>query len=355
MDQILTSELEFLVEDDEDRVKSRLKKMASTHLSRSTINMEGGKTNVRGTSMTNDASNSLQKNSDRVFERPGKETSMRNGPPAGGDTETNAGDETSMPNSRRVPDRETMLRVLYRLRHLHLRSLRRRLLGLLNYSRSVQRRIVLDSTGFTFQNKSAGQRSSGATQTTSNLAKQEASPNNRPSSYDRCTNPCLDMRHEIHDVPADLVHSAAELMHSDLWAIDGRDDDCEMESGVAYAGHNIVHVLDPSGRRVIYDCALADLEAQEQLFLSVGTDVLRYTEARLASINRQEQTAEMSGTHVAEGTVDDFEGKGESFVSFTTVDRLGVLKDLFEKEVELREACRNIWTRYFWHMTIPCT
>ena len=69
--------------------------------------------------------------------------------------------------------------------------------------------------------------------------------------------------------------------------------------------------------------------------------MLRYAEARLASINRQEQTAEMSGTHVAEGTGDDFEGKGESFVSFTTVDRLGVLKDLFEKEVELREACRK--------------
>ena len=56
------------------------------------------------------------------------------------------------------------------------------------------------------------------------------------------------MRHEIHSVPADLVHSADELMHSDLWAIDGRDNDFEMESDVAYGGQNIVHV-DPSGRQ----------------------------------------------------------------------------------------------------------
>ena len=324
MDQIMLTELECLQDNDGNMVLSRLTRLCNTHSSRccgKTTEMKDKQQRNKQISTLQRLMPSLHDRSEAVFERKIGDKALRKQEEEEEEeeekenvnmTETEEGkqdkDEVER-NSGIVMFRSTLVRILYRQRHLKLRSQRRRLLGLLNYCRSVQRRITMEQLRMHQQQQQQQQQGN-------------TSKNMEAATSERTSHPTLDLQHELHRTPLEpdghMYQQGTEQSR--------RPDEYMTEASTCTFGSDVVHVIDSSGLRVVYDAALSDLEIMEQLLLSVGTRATQELERR-NTLTRGSARASKSASAAA--------------LPDNVVDRCTMLMELFACEVGLKESTRK--------------
>ena len=325
MDQILLTEFECLHDNDGNQVMERLRLLCSSHVARCV-----GKTGAIGSSESGrkaaNHSSGLEKlmptlhdRSEKVFERNiGLENQsnvndlhFENKYQNNNDEDVeekenykNKNESKNSKNSDKGMFRTTLIRIMYRQRHLKLRSQRRRLLGLLNYCRSIQRKLTLD------HHHQPSQKKNNYNNFTDNQKEQKKQNGNRTS------NPSLNLQHELHRTPKDNTttsnnninqtnHTAnTNIMHQ-------REDEYTTEASTCTFGRDVIHVIDSFGVRIIYDASITDLNVMEQLLLSIGTRYIANSEKKRDRFNE------------------------------AVVDRSDVLMDLYNCELQLKDAQRK--------------
>jgi len=85
----------------------------------------------------------------------------------------------------------------------------------------------------------------------------------------------LDLQHELHRTPHELRRNTTTTANGGGGGGSGGSGDLEdeytVDTSASLFGLELVHVVDSSGVRIMYDCSLSDMRVMEQLLLSVGT------------------------------------------------------------------------------------
>jgi len=85
----------------------------------------------------------------------------------------------------------------------------------------------------------------------------------------------LDLQHELHRTPHELRRNTTTTAGGGGSGGSGGGGDLEdeytVDTSASLFGLELVHVVDSSGVRIMYDCSLSDMRVMEQLLLSVGT------------------------------------------------------------------------------------
>ncbi|KAM4694292.1 uncharacterized protein O3C94_004746 [Discoglossus pictus] len=216
-------------------------------------------------------------------------------------------DETEHKNSKDpVMMKGAYLSLLY-LRHLKIRELQRTCLGFLNYFRSIQRTLTIDTCCLT-----------------SNAGSLVSCPGEEAFWVNAAqggsgTPGGLGSHQYMHYTPADFkVHSAQFMEFSE---VDNQNDYYTVEDG-------IVHTRDPRGAFIMYDVALEDLhELQEQLLL-MTTHFIEGDKSFKSSKNESSDADLSEWAHV-------------------NVDRYAVLLDLWTWEAALLENKQQLVDSYY--------
>eukprot|EP00698_Gefionella_okellyi_P023644 TRINITY_DN8133_c0_g1_i2.p1 TRINITY_DN8133_c0_g1~~TRINITY_DN8133_c0_g1_i2.p1 ORF type:complete len:2292 (-),score=619.73 TRINITY_DN8133_c0_g1_i2:5038-11871(-) len=168
----------------------------------------------------------------------------------------------------------------YYLRHAHLRDLRHKMIGILNYLRSVQRRLTIDKFGFAFELEEESDGSGANTERGSSVPAQ----------------------HIAQGDPGMYMAKHADVMS--FRGIQNRDDVYDFtEKGI--------RVRDSFGVYIVYNAALDDMKQLEDEILRLGTHYINKIEQR---------------------TGGDKEAP----------DRVQMLVDAFESEMLYQEAKRKV-------------
>jgi len=182
------------------------------------------------------------------------------------------------------------------LRHLRIRDVRNKCLDILNYFRSVERTLTINSEGLSLE------------------ARQQQQP-----SHSRGL---LDHRH-LFKTPADYVISESEFMQ--YMEVENHDDFYSFNE----EGH--VRVWDPQGVAVVYDVVLDDLLRLERELLTLGSYYIM-----------REGVKTTSSKELDIGTY-----------SHQSVDRFAVLLDLWTAEtqyLELKMKVVNCYLEAYHHV-----
>lgn len=174
------------------------------------------------------------------------------------------------------------LHVLFCLRTLHLRSLKQRILSLLSFFRSIERRMVLDDYGFGFEdpfqfNKDHIVRTVtlGAPSPFAQMQDRKHNTSTHSSSQTRMN--C----HASHLLPTDYQQDPEAFMN--FAGIERRNDAFQWK--IAEDGIKEIVVHDQAGSIILYDAALQDLvEVQKQLLATVS-HAIAYDRARMQNDN----------------------------------------------------------------------
>ncbi|XP_054993058.1 uncharacterized protein CCDC162P [Sorex araneus] len=212
-------------------------------------------------------------------------------------------DDGCAPSDRNpVLRRGTYLSFLY-LRHLRIRELQRICLGILNYFRSVERTLTINTAGLTVV---AGnlvptlEDSSGVNAAKGGLGTLHG----------------LGSDHYVHRTPAEhRVHGTHFMEFSE---VENQDDYYSVEAGC-------IHTQDPQGVYVIYDQALRDLQELETELLLIAS---HYIEKEKGHKSDSASAAVGKWAHAE-------------------VDRFAVLTDLWTWEAALLEKKRQLLDCYF--------
>ncbi|XP_038196774.2 uncharacterized protein LOC119821713 [Arvicola amphibius] len=191
------------------------------------------------------------------------------------------------------------------LRHLHIRELQRICLGVLNYFRSVERTLTINTSGLTLVSgklvPTVGDNS------WVNMAKGGLG-----------TSHGLGAHHYVHGTPAEhKVHSMQFLEFSEA---ENQDDFHSMQAGC-------VHTQDQFGLYVMYDIALQDLEGLESELLLIASHYIEKEKSHRE--DSQSQSSQRWGW------------------AHASVDRFAVLYDLWTWEANLLESKRQLLDSYF--------
>ena len=289
-DAILAAEMDFIAEGSIDHVEARLQEMASRRRSKylTSINKEAPSTSS---------------------------SDLGHGH---GDSHTRA--TSTRPTASDAPE-EHMLRCMLRLRLLRARSARRRLLGNLNYFRSVQRRFALDLSGLSYDvnPKRAEAGSAGAAlAATSTGAQTEVEGGDR--SYLQLANasaPASPNPRRVHWV------SRQTKMHKRiLSALTGpeRRNHFGDDKNAHGAG---VRVCDGTKTSIMYDATLVDLRSLEDEMLRIASQFVEDFE------------------NAACGKAAAYSEEGIEATA-PTADRFTVLCDLYESESWYQDAKRKV-------------
>ena len=293
IDQILLTEMECLHDNDSLTVLERLRTQIESHSVR--CQFKTSNTNSTGSSSTSNGIATLHDRSEMIFERNISERKEEEDNDGGGDRSS-----TVMKNDYEEVEgddgimKKTLLRILYRQRHLKLRSMRRRLLGYLNYCRSIQKKLTIDYYYDTTSSDDSGRKKG---------------KENNNSTNNRTSNPGLNLKHELHRSPYDLSNGS----NSSEKKMD-REDEFTVETSTCDFGLDIIHVVDSHGVRVMYECSLNDMEIMEHLLLSIGTRATLNIENSNHNNNNKRKII---------------------------VDRVNVLIDLYACELKLKDAIRS--------------
>ncbi|XP_075800920.1 uncharacterized protein LOC142833419 [Microtus pennsylvanicus] len=191
------------------------------------------------------------------------------------------------------------------LRHLHIRELQRVCLGVLNYFRSVERTLTINTSGLTLVSgklvPTVGDNS------WVNMAKGGLG-----------TLQGLGDHHYVHGTPAEhKVHSVQFLEFSEA---ENQDDFHSTQAGC-------VHTQDQFGLYVMYDIALRDLEELESELLLIASHYIE-KEKRHREDSQSQSSQRWGWAHAS-------------------VDRFAVLYDLWTWEANLLESKRQLLDSYF--------
>ncbi|NP_001345491.1 coiled-coil domain containing 162 [Mus musculus] len=191
------------------------------------------------------------------------------------------------------------------LRHLHIRELQRICLGVLNFFRSVERTLTMNTSGLT-------------------LVSGTLVPTLGDSSWINMskggmgTLQGLGTHHYIHGTPAEhKVHSIQFLEFSEA---ENQDDFHTTQAGY-------VHTQDQLGEYVVYDSALQDLKELESELLLIASHYIEKEKSHRGEC-RSEGSQLLGWAHA-------------------NVDRFAVLYDLWTCETNLLEGKRQLLDSYF--------
>ncbi|XP_047413840.1 uncharacterized protein LOC124988397 isoform X2 [Sciurus carolinensis] len=191
------------------------------------------------------------------------------------------------------------------LRHLRIRSLQRTCLGILNYFRSVQRTLTINTSGLT-------------------LVSGKLVPTMEDSSWVNVTKGglgCLQglgAHYYVHGTPAEhKVHSVQFMEFSD---VENEDDLYSTEAGC-------IHTQDQQGVRVMYDEALRDLEELEAELLLVASHYIEKEKGHKEG-SKSKSGQDWGWTHAR-------------------VDRFAVLYDIWTWEAAVLENKCQLLDSYF--------
>jgi len=244
LDHILKVELTFIDEDDPTVVARRLTEQVASHSDRSLPHGEG---EVGGTVPYN----------------------------LGGPTEAVVKPGVVGKSSVQLPaDKVTPY---YWLRLLRIRQSKRRLLSILNYFRSVERRLTIDSRGFAFNaafapppdedlNLDPKQERRGRHGPAAGSMLPEKSNkglSHRGPTVDSIREGGRPVEHDVYTQPSDYALDPDIVMT--LEGVERRDDDYTVEDD------GVVRVRDSEGMLVLYDAAQSDLAALDQEMLLLGS------------------------------------------------------------------------------------
>ncbi|XP_072545413.1 uncharacterized protein [Salminus brasiliensis] len=200
--------------------------------------------------------------------------------------------------------RGTYVSLLY-LRHLRIRELKRTCLSMLNYLRSVEKRLVVDTAGL--QVFGSVQVSSAQETGWMNAARGGSGSAGGLGSH-----------HYIYNTPADYKVRCTEFMefaevenHSDYYSTEGQN----------------IHVQDQKGLYIVYDVALMDLKDLEDTLLLIASHY----------ISRSGETS--SGSLKS--------GDGHKSWAGLDVDRVAVLLDIWSCEAAFLEHKIELLNCYF--------
>jgi len=310
-DQILLTELEAIKDNDSRTAVERLRRQAETHHARCTVTKKNSNNNKRGeVEKSRRRIETLHDRSDRVFERNIGDEILRkkraekdnSDEDSDEDKDEDEVQEESESNGGGAADgmfRQILLRVTYRQRHLKLRGMRRRLLSLLNYCRSTQRKLTMQHFCRSAETKvSDGDDDDGV----------------------RVSHPSLNLRHELHRMPHD-VSKGGDIGGG---GEEGREDEYTTETFSSTFGADVVQVVDATGKRVMYDASLSDMDVMERLLLSVGTRILKQEEQEMNGGRERRRRREDGGGGVP-----------------GVMDRVELLIDLYDSELRLKDVVRR--------------
>ncbi|KAM9676053.1 uncharacterized protein ACBT57_004703 [Dama dama] len=214
-------------------------------------------------------------------------------------------DDRTGPSDRDpVPLRGTYLSFLY-LRHLRIRELQRICLGILNYFRSVERTLTINTSGLTLV--------SGSLVPTS----EDSSWVNKAKGG-MGTSQGLGTHHYAHGTPAE--HRVQSIQFMEFSEVENQDDYYSMDAGY-------IHTQDHQGVYVMYDEALSDLKDLETELLLVASHY----------IEREKGHKEGSKSHIDKDWGWTHAG----------VDRFAVLYDMWTWEAAHLESKRQLLDSYF--------
>ncbi|XP_052607475.1 LOW QUALITY PROTEIN: uncharacterized protein LOC128118689 [Peromyscus californicus insignis] len=190
------------------------------------------------------------------------------------------------------------------LRHLHIRELQRACLGVLNYFRSVERTLTINTSGLTL--------------VSGNLV-----PTMGDNSWINMskgglgTSQGLGAHHYIHGTPAEhKVHGGQFLEFSEA---ENQDDFHSMQAGC-------VHTQDQLGLYIMYDDALQDLKELESELLLIASHFIEKEKSHRED-SKSESSLNWDWAHAG-------------------VDRFAVLYDLWTWEANLLESKRQLLDSY---------
>ncbi|XP_041509550.1 uncharacterized protein LOC121449304 [Microtus oregoni] len=191
------------------------------------------------------------------------------------------------------------------LRHLHIRELQRVCLGVLNYFRSVERTLTINTSGLT--SVSGKLVPTVGDNSWVNMAKGGLG-----------TLQGLGDHHYVHGTSAEhKVHSVQFLEFSEA---ENQDDFHSTQAGC-------VHTQDQFGLYVMYDIALQDLEELESELLLIASHYIEKEKSHRE--DSQSQSSQRWGW------------------AHASVDRFAVLYDLWTWEANLLESKRQLLDSYF--------
>ncbi|XP_074224610.1 uncharacterized protein LOC105077107 isoform X7 [Camelus bactrianus] len=200
--------------------------------------------------------------------------------------------------------RGTYLSFLY-LRHLRIRELQRICLGILNYFRSIERTLTINTSGLT-------------------LVAGSLVPTTEDSSWVNTvkggtgTSQGLGAHHYVHGTSAE--HKAQSVQFMEFSEVENQDDYYCMVAGC-------VHTQDQQGVYVVYDEALSDLKELETELLLLASHYIEKEKGHKVGINSN--TGHDCGW------------------AHAGVDRCAVLYDMWTWEATLLENKRQLLDSYF--------
>ncbi|XFG03559.1 hypothetical protein AB1E19_007183 [Capra hircus] len=214
-------------------------------------------------------------------------------------------DDRTGPNDRDpVLMRGTYLSFLY-LRHLRIRELQRICLGILNYFRSVERTLTINTSGLTLVSGSPVPTSEDSSWVNKAKGGMGASQG-------------LGAHHYAHGTPAE--HRVQSIQFMEFSEVENQDDYYSMDAGY-------IHTQDQQGVYVMYDEALSDLKDLETKLLLVASHY----------IEREKGHKQGSKSHIDQDWGWTHAG----------VDRFAVLYDMWTWEATLLESKRQLLDSYF--------
>lgn len=228
LDHILGAELIASLEDNLAVVSQRIAEQVETHVERA-IAVPDGDGSGMGTKILTTAAAAAA-------------SSAGAGPATGGGQQ---GQRLTKANVQLPLDKLTPL---YQMRHLQVRQARRRLLAILNYFRSIERRVTLDARGLAFSS------APGAAATAGEGSGEGALLGGGGATAE-----------EAHRILTgfDPVKKDTEVMG--MHGVQSRDDAYFID------GDGVVRVRDAAGFLVMYDAALEDMKRLEVEMMRVGT------------------------------------------------------------------------------------
>ncbi|XP_028624884.1 uncharacterized protein LOC114622640 [Grammomys surdaster] len=191
------------------------------------------------------------------------------------------------------------------LRHLHIRELQRVCLGVLNFFRSVERTLTMNTSGLT-------------------LLSGTLVPTLGDSSWVNMskgglgTLQGLGAHHYVHGTPAE--HKVHNIQFLEFSEVENQDDFHITQTGC-------VHTQDQLGAYVVYDIALQDLKELESELLLIASHYIEKEKSH-REVSQSEDSQLLGWAHAS-------------------VDRFAVLYDLWTCEANLLEGKRQLLDSYF--------
>nr|XP_034379600.1 LOW QUALITY PROTEIN: uncharacterized protein LOC117724113 [Arvicanthis niloticus] len=191
------------------------------------------------------------------------------------------------------------------LRHLHIRELQRICLGVLNFFRSVERTLTMNTSGLT-------------------LLSGTLVPTLGDSSWVNIsqgglgTLQGLGAQHYVHGTPAE--YTVRNIQFLEFSEVENQDDFHSTQAGC-------IHTQDQRGVYVVYDCALQDLKELESELLLIASHYIEKEKSH-RQVSQSEGSQLLGWAHA-------------------NVDRFAVLYDLWTCEANLLEGKRQLLDSYF--------